>query len=51
MYITNIARDVKKMSVNEMRDLSLKTIVKEFDFLRKMKHLKKKMICCCLQTN
>ena len=41
MYITNIARDVKKMSVNEMRDLSLKTIVKEFDFLRKMKHLKK----------
>ena len=33
MYIPNIARAIKKMSVNEIRDL--KTIIKELDFLRK----------------
>ena len=35
MYIVNIARAIKKMSLNEIKDLSLKTILKELDFLRK----------------
>ena len=35
MYILNIDRAMKKMSVNEIRELSLKTIIKELDFLRK----------------
>ena len=35
MYIVNIARAVKKMFANEIKTLSLKTIIKELDFLRK----------------
>ena len=37
MCILNIPRGIKKMSVNEIRDLSLKTIkkLKKLDFLRK----------------
>ena len=35
MYVLNIARAIKKMYVNEIRD-SLKTIIKELDFLRKI---------------
>ena len=35
MYILNIARAIRKMSVNEIRDLFLKTIIKESEFLRK----------------
>ena len=36
MYILNIAKAIKKMSVNKIRDMkSLKTIIKELDFLKK----------------
>ena len=34
MHVLNITRAIKKMSANEIRD-SLKTIIKELDFLRK----------------
>ena len=34
MYILNIANTIKKMSVNETKNLSLKTIINELDFLR-----------------
>ena len=36
MYILNIARAIKKVSVNEIRDFILKTIIKELDFLKKV---------------
>ena len=35
MYIINIVRIIKKMSVNEIKNLSLKTIINELDFLKK----------------
>ena len=37
MYILNIARAIKKMSmsVNEIRDFIFKTIINELDFLKK----------------
>ena len=34
IYILNIARAIKKMSVHGIRDFILKTIINEFDFLR-----------------
>ena len=63
MYILNIGRVIKKISI---KTLSLETIIKELDFLRKtvviqkrrMRHekkkkkkKKKKKIYCCLKTN
>ena len=42
-YILNIASAIKKMTVNELRDFVLKTIINELYLL------KKKVICCCLQ--
>ena len=33
MYILNIARATKKMSVNEIRDFIYETIINELDFL------------------
>ena len=33
MYILNIARATKKMSVNEIRDFIFETIINELDFL------------------
>ena len=35
MYILNIARAIKKMSVNEIRDFIFKNYYKELDFLKK----------------
>ena len=35
MYIINIVRIIKKMSFNEIKNLSLKTIINELDFLKK----------------
>ena len=55
MYILNIARAIKKMSVNEIRDFIFENYCKRIGFSKEnsyysMKRLKKK-ICCCLQTN
>ena len=35
MYILNVATAIKKMSVNEIRDFIIKTIIKEFNLLSK----------------
>ena len=35
IYVLNIARTMKKMSVNELRDLSLRTIINELDLIKK----------------
>ena len=35
MYTLNNFKAIKKMSVNDIRDLSVKTIINELDFLRK----------------
>ena len=35
MYMLNIARAIKKMSVNEIRDFIFKNYYKELDFLKK----------------
>ena len=35
MYILNIASLLKKMTVNELRDFVLKTIIDKLDFLKK----------------
>ena len=35
MYVLNIARAIKKMSVNEFIDFIFENIIKELDFLRK----------------
>ena len=35
MYTLNITKAIKKMSVNEIRDFILKTIINELDFLKK----------------
>ena len=57
MYILylNIANAIKKMSVNEMRDFTLKTIRNELDFPKTsyylMKYQKKKKELLCLQLN
>ena len=61
MYILNIFRAIKKMSVNEIRDFIFENYYKRIGFSKEncyysMKHLKKKEkkkkeIYCCLQTN
>ena len=35
MYTLNIMKAIKKMSVNEIRDFILKTIINELNFLKK----------------
>ena len=55
MYILNIARAIKKMSINEIRDFSFENYYKRIGFSKEnsyysMERLKKK-ICYCLQTN
>ena len=35
MYTLNITKAIKKMSVTEIRDFILKTIINELDFLKK----------------
>ena len=47
MYILNIARAIKKLSVNKIRDFICKNYYKRIDFSKEnsyysMKHLKKK---------
>ena len=56
MYILNIARAIKKTSVNEIRSFIFEIIKKELDFSKEnsyysMKPSKKKKIYCCLQAN
>ena len=36
MYILNIPKAIEKMSINEIKNLSLKTIIKELHFLKEM---------------
>ena len=55
MYTLNIARVIKKISVNEIRDFIIESYYKRTGFSKEtsyylMKHLKKK-IYCCSQTN
>ena len=40
MYVLNIARAIKKMSVNEIRDFIFEIIINELNFLRKTAILK-----------
>ena len=35
MYILNIDKAIRKMTVNEMKTLSLNIVIKELDFLKK----------------
>ena len=35
MYTLNIIKAIKRMNANEIRDLSMKTIINELDFLKK----------------
>ena len=61
MYILNISRGIKKMSVNDIRDFIFENNYKQISFSKEnrnhlMKRLKKKKknsskICCCFQTN
>ena len=55
MYILNIAKAIKKMSINEIKDFIIENYYKRIRFSEEstyysMKHLKKK-VCCCLQIN
>ena len=58
MYILNIARDVKKMSLNEIRDFIFENYYKQIGFSEEnsyhlMKRLKKKkrFVVACEQIN
>ena len=56
MYTLNIARAIKTMSVNDIRDFIFENYYKRTGFFKEgsyysMKHLKKEKILCCLQTN
>ena len=53
MHILNIARVIKKMPVNEIRDFIFENYSKRIGFSKEtsyylMKRLKKEKICCCL---
>ena len=55
MYILNIARAIKKMSVNEIKYFFFKNYYKRIGFSKgnsyySMKYLKKRKICCCVRT-
>ena len=56
IYILNIARAIKKVSVNEIRDFTFENCYKQIGFCKEnsyysMKHLKKRFIVPCKQTN
>ena len=36
MHILNIAKAIKKMSINEIKDLTFETIIEDLDFLKKV---------------
>ena len=55
MYILNITKPIKKMSINEIEDFIFVNYYKRMGFSKEnsyysMKRLKKKMYCCS-QTN
>ena len=43
MYVLNISSAIKTISVNEMRDFILETILNELDFLRKTVIIQRKV--------
>ena len=55
MYILNITRAMKKMSVNEIRDFIFENYYKRIGISKENSYYStnrlKKKICCCLQTN
>ena len=56
MYILNVTRAIKKMSVNEIKDFIFQNYYKQIEFSKEnsyysMKHLKKKIIVACKQIN
>ena len=55
MYILNINRAIKNISVNKIRDFIFENYHKRIGFSKgnsySVKLLKKKKISCCLQTN
>ena len=56
MYILNIARAIKKMSVNEIRDFIFKNYYMKIGFSKEnsyysMKRLKKRFIVACKEIN
>ena len=56
MYILSITKAIKKMSINEIKDFIFENYYKRTGFSKEssyysMKHLKKKKIYCCSQTN
>ena len=55
MYILNIMKAIITMSINEIKDLSLKTIINKQDFLKKLVIIQRntclKQIYCCSLTN
>ena len=50
MYILNIASIIKKMSVNELRDVIFETVIKKLDLLKKDVIIQCN-VCCCFQPN
>ena len=50
MYILNIASIIKKMPVNELRDVIFETIINKLDLLKKDVIIQCNG-CCCLQPN
>ena len=56
MYILNIAKAIKKMSANEIRDFIFENYYKRIGFFKEykyysMKHLKKIFVVACKQIN
>ena len=56
MYTLNIARAIKKMTVNKIRDFLFGTYYKRIGFSKEksfysLKHLKKRVIVACKQIN
>ena len=54
MYILNIVKAIKKMSINEIKDFNFENYYKRIGFSKEssyhlIEHLKKNY--CCLQTN
>ena len=57
MYILNIAKAIKKISINEIKDFILESYYKRIAFSKENSYFsikrfkKKKKIYCCLQRN
>ena len=55
MYIINITSALKKMTVNELRHFIFENYYKRIEFVKdsyySIKHLKKKYVVTCNQTN